>query len=94
MRQKSNEYETLKATWTKIFENRGKVISSNSPSYNTGGSALEELKRITNMVRKDVLRTDRQHKFYAGDGNENVTALFNILTTYSLNHPSVAYCQV
>ena len=94
MRQKSNEYETLKATWTKIFENRGKVVSSTSSSYNTEGSALEELKRITNMVRKDVLRTDRQHKFYAGDGNENVTALFNILTTYSLNHPSVAYCQV
>ena len=92
MRQKSNEYGTLKTTWTTIFEKGGKGFSS--PSYNTGCAGLEELKRITNMVRKDVLRTDRQHKFYAGDGNENVTALFNILTTYSLNHPSVAYCQV
>ena len=92
MRQKSNEYEALKVAWTKIFEKGGK-FSTNS-CYDAEGSEMEQLKRITNMVRKDVLRTDRQHRFYAGDGNENVTALFNILTTYSLNHPSVAYCQV
>ena len=92
MRQKSNEYEALKVAWTKIFEKGGKF--STSPCYDGEGSGMEQLKRVTNMVRKDVLRTDRQHRFYAGDGNENVTALFNILTTYSLNHPSVAYCQV
>lgn len=45
-------------------------------------------------MRKDVLRTDRSFPFYAGDGNPNVTTLFNILTTYALNHPSVSYCQV
>ena len=92
MRQKSSEYDLLKATWTKIFEKGGKFSSNACSSTEVPG--IEELKRITNMVRKDVLRTDRQHKFYAGDGNENVTALFNILTTYSLNHSSVAYCQV
>ncbi len=26
--------------------------------------------------------------------NLSVTSLFNILTTYTLNHPSVSYCQV
>ena len=57
-------------------------------------AAGEHLKSITNMVRKDVLRTDRQYKFYAGDGNANITSLFNILTTFALNHPSVSYCQV
>ena len=31
---------------------------------------------------------------FAGDGNSNVTSLFNILTTFALNHPSVGYCQV
>ena len=41
-----------------------------------------------------MLRTDRSFPFYAGDGNPNVTTLFNILTTYALNHPSVSYCQV
>lgn len=46
------------------------------------------------MVKKDVLRTDRLHPFYAGsDDNQNIAALFNILTTYALNHPSVSYCQ-
>jgi hypothetical protein len=34
------------------------------------------------MVRKDVLRTDRHHPFYAGsDDNQNIASLFNILTT-------------
>lgn len=42
----------------------------------------EELKNISSMVRKDVLRTDRQHPFYSGgDDNPNVEELFNILTT-------------
>jgi len=37
---------------------------------------------VTSMVRKDVLRTDRHHKFYAGsDDNQNIASLFNILTT-------------
>ena len=92
MKTKSNEYESLKTTWTKIFEKVGKRFTT--PSVCTEASGITELARITNMVRKDVLRTDRQHKSFAGDGNENVTSLFNILTTYSLNHPSVAYCQV
>ena len=90
MRQKSSEYDQLKRTWTEMFE-KEKI---NCTFSSKDGDGLEELKRITNMVRKDVLRTDRQHKFYAGEGNENVTALFNILTTYALNHSSVAYCQV
>lgn len=46
------------------------------------------------MVRKDVLRTDRLHPFYAGsDDNQNIASLFNVLTTYALNHPAVSYCQ-
>ena len=49
---------------------------------------------ITNMVRKDVLRTDRQHKFYSGEDNQNINVLYNILTTFALHHPSVGYCQV
>ena len=58
------------------------------------GKVTEEIKMVTNMVRKDVLRTDRQHKFYAGENNENITVLYNILTTFALHHPSVGYCQV
>jgi hypothetical protein len=54
----------------------------------------EEVKFVANMVKKDVLRTDRTHRFYAGsDDNKNVLLLFNILVTYALTHPSVSYCQ-
>ena len=86
MKQKSAEYEAMKADWTSLVVG-GKIKSCTSQS-------AENLKNITNMVRKDVLRTDRHHPFYAGEGNTNVTALFNILTTFALNHPSVGYCQV
>ena len=50
----------------------------------------EEVRSITSMVQKDVLRTDRTHKFYAGsEENDNIVKLFNILVTYALNHPKV-----
>lgn len=59
-----------------------------------------EVIQLCNMVRKDAYRTDRQHPFYANrkteeideDDNPNVTALFNILITYALNHKN-QYCQ-
>ena len=79
MRQKSLEYDKLKNSWMEIV---------------TSGKITEEIKMVTNMIRKDVLRTDRMHKFYSGDSNENITILYNILTTYALHHPSIGYCQV
>jgi len=57
------------------------------------GRVSDDVKTVMNMVRKDVLRTDRGNSFFAGEGNRNVTTLFNILTTYALNHPTVSYCQ-
>lgn len=42
----------------------------------------EEVLCVSNMVKKDVLRTDRHLKFFAGqDDNQNIASLFNILTT-------------
>lgn len=79
MKRKSNEYVKLREVWRTELQK---------------GNTEGELAYVTSMVRKDVLRTDRLHPFYAGnDDNQNVAALFNILTTYSLNHPSVSYCQ-
>ncbi|OQR73730.1 TBC1 domain family member 25-like [Tropilaelaps mercedesae] len=79
MKQKANEYYTLKSTWVDM-QKRG-VIN-------------EEMQYVINMVSKDVLRTDRTHRFYAGgDDNKNVAKLYKILTTFALNHPSVSYCQ-
>jgi hypothetical protein len=49
---------------------------------------------VANMVKKDVLRTDRTHTYYAGsDDNKNVLSLFNLLVTYAVTHPDVLYCQ-
>ena len=79
MRHKSYEYDKLKNSWMEIV---------------TSGQVTDEIKMVTNMIRKDVLRTDRMHKFYSGDANENITTLYNILTTYALTHPSIGYCQV
>ncbi|CAD7086365.1 unnamed protein product [Hermetia illucens] len=79
MKRKAAEYYRLRDTWRMAVQ-KGPVIG--------------ELAYVTSMVRKDVLRTDRLHPFYAGsDDNQNIASLFNILTTYALNHPSVSYCQ-
>ncbi|GAB6020028.1 hypothetical protein CHUAL_002776 [Chamberlinius hualienensis] len=75
----SKEYYKLRDVWQKAASMVG---------------ACEDMQTVINLVRKDVLRTDRSHKFYAGlDDNKNVVSLFSILTTYALNHPSVSYCQ-
>ncbi|XP_058124893.1 uncharacterized protein LOC131282892 [Anopheles ziemanni] len=79
MKRKSAEYYRLRDVWRSTMQ-RGNIVG--------------ELAYVTSMVRKDVLRTDRLHPFYAGsDDNQNIAALFNVLTTYALNHPAVSYCQ-
>lgn len=79
MKRKAAEYYSLRDVWRTAIQN---------------GCSNSELAYVTGMVRKDVLRTDRLHPFYAGhDDNQNIASLFNILTTYALNHPAVSYCQ-
>ncbi|XP_053675975.1 uncharacterized protein LOC128726207 [Anopheles nili] len=79
MKRKSAEYFRLRDVWRSTMQK---------------GNIIGELGYVTSMVRKDVLRTDRLHPFYAGsDDNQNIAALFNVLTTYALNHPAVSYCQ-
>ncbi|XP_065164957.1 TBC1 domain family member 25 [Atheta coriaria] len=79
IKKKAAEYLALKEVWRNAIAQ---------------GPVVGELAYTTGMVRKDVLRTDRHHPFYAGsDDNQNIAALFNILTTYALNHPKVSYCQ-
>ncbi|XP_023289174.1 TBC1 domain family member 25 isoform X2 [Orussus abietinus] len=79
MKRKAQEYQTLRERWRSLVQK---------------GQNVGDLGYVTGMVRKDVLRTDRHHKFYGGsDDNQNTASLFNILTTYALNHPSVSYCQ-
>lgn len=81
IKKKSAEYYKLRDVWQTAVKDKGTTVRG-------------ELSYVTSMVRKDVLRTDRHHGFYAGhDDNKNIAALFNILTTFALNHPSVSYCQ-
>ena len=81
IKKKSAEYYSMREVWRTAVLEQGSKVSG-------------ELAYVTSMVRKDVLRTDRHHSFYAGnDDNQNIGALFNVLTTYALNHPSVSYCQ-
>lgn len=47
-------------------------------------------------IRTDVVRTDRTFEFYAASNNAssaNIEALFNILVTFAVSHPSIPYCQ-
>lgn len=79
IKRKATEYMSLRKVWKEAI-NQGLVAG--------------ELAYTTSMVKKDVLRTDRHHPFYAGsDDNQNIASLFNILTTFALNHPKVSYCQ-
>ena len=79
LKRKSSEYYKLRDEWKVQFSQ---------------GKGSDEVKYVTNMVKKDVLRTDRTHSFYAGDDdNSNVLSLFNVLVTYALTHPTVSYCQ-
>ncbi|KAJ1519973.1 hypothetical protein ONE63_004205 [Megalurothrips usitatus] len=79
MKKKAQEYFSLRDCWKDMVQKN---------------QVTPDLTYVTSMVRKDVLRTDRHHPFYAGnDDNQNIASLFNILTTYALNHPSVSYCQ-
>ena len=78
-KKKCNEYYKLRDEWKELFSK---------------GRGTEEMRFIANMVKKDVLRTDRSHKAYAGaDDSANVLSLFNILVTFALTHPDVSYCQ-
>ena len=49
---------------------------------------------VEHMVQRDVLRTDRTHRFFNVDEHHpNLVSLFNILTTYATANPDVSYCQ-
>ena len=79
LRNKSSEYCKLRDKWKHVF------------SIDRG---TESIKSVCNMVKKDVIRTDRTHDYYAGtDENEHIISLFNILVTYALTHPELGYCQ-
>ncbi|XP_062522336.1 TBC1 domain family member 25-like isoform X2 [Corticium candelabrum] len=53
-----------------------------------------ELKQLSDMIMKDVRRTDRKHPYFSvDDGHSRLQKLFNVLMTYATNNPDVMYAQ-
>ncbi|XP_014644821.1 PREDICTED: TBC1 domain family member 16 isoform X1 [Ceratotherium simum simum] len=44
-------------------------------------------------VDKDVVRTDRSHRFFRGEGNPNVESMRRILLNYAMYNPAIGYSQ-
>ncbi|XP_032312575.1 TBC1 domain family member 16 isoform X3 [Camelus ferus] len=44
-------------------------------------------------VDKDVVRTDRSHQFFRGEGNPNVECMRRILLNYAVYNPAIGYSQ-
>lgn len=87
---KSVEYNRSKST---LWFNLNKSILKNQKKFNISNVEAstvdtDQLSTLAHKIQKDVWRTDRYHKFYAGDSNKNVESLFNILMTYSLSNDS------
>ena len=86
---KSVEYNRSKST---LWFNLNKSILKSQKQFDISNvepvSTLDtdQLSTLAHKIQKDVWRTDRYHKFYAGDSNKNVESLFNILMTYSLSN--------
>jgi len=48
---------------------------------------------FSTFTDKDVYRTDRTLDFYAGEGNENLVKLHNVLMTYVMYNFDLGYVQ-
>lgn len=52
-----------------------------------------DLRSMLKDLFKDVVRTDRDSAYFAGNHNENLIKLGNILMTYCWNTPGINYSQ-
>jgi len=50
-------------------------------------------KSVQCTVEKDVVRTDRSHVYFKGEGNPNIDILKNILLNYAVALPEYGYTQ-
>ncbi|GFO47229.1 TBC1 domain family member 15 [Plakobranchus ocellatus] len=78
-KRKVDEYFRMKLQW--------KTISAEQERRFT------LLKERRGLIDKDVMRTDRTHKFFAGDKNPNLQVLYDILMTYCMYNFDLGYVQ-
>jgi len=81
LQKRSEEYKTLRDQWKTEY-------------INSEGFLTEEMRFVTSMAKRDVIRADRSHPYFRGrQENKHTLMLFDLLCTYALNHPDVSYCQ-
>ncbi|XP_050688883.1 TBC1 domain family member 15-like isoform X2 [Eriocheir sinensis] len=78
-REKENSYYIMKQQW--------KTISEDQESRFNG------FKERRSLIEKDVNRTDRNHPFFEGEHNTNVTLLHDVLMTYVMYNFDLGYVQ-
>ncbi|GBP79556.1 TBC1 domain family member 15 [Eumeta japonica] len=78
-KKKTEEYYSMKLQWRSITEDQE--------------SRFSEYRDRKSLVEKDVNRTDRTHNFYAGDNNQNLVTLSDILMTYVMYNFDLGYVQ-
>uniref|UniRef100_A0A5S6QHU0 Rab-GAP TBC domain-containing protein n=1 Tax=Trichuris muris TaxID=70415 RepID=A0A5S6QHU0_TRIMR len=57
------------------------------------GQLSKAWRSVEQSIDKDVVRTDRDKPFYAGEGNPNLGLMRDILLNYAIFAPKVAYVQ-
>ena len=56
-------------------------------------AASEAIRFQLKNISKDVVRTDRDHPLFSGEGNPILKVMMDIIMTYSHVHPSIEYYQ-
>ncbi|XP_069168545.1 TBC1 domain family member 15 isoform X2 [Procambarus clarkii] len=78
-RDRENLYFTMKQQWKTITEDQESRFSG--------------FKERRSLIEKDVNRTDRNHPFFEGEYNVNVTLLNDVLMTYVMYNFDLGYVQ-
>ncbi|KHJ48629.1 TBC domain protein [Trichuris suis] len=55
-------------------------------------SRWSDHRKFRDIIEKDVIRTDRNHEFFQGDDNENLTLLHDVLMTYMMYNFDLGTC--
>ncbi|XP_060869267.1 TBC1 domain family member 15-like isoform X2 [Metopolophium dirhodum] len=78
-KQQKTEYERMKVQWMNMSSDQI--------------SRFNMYRDRKSLIDKDVYRTDRTLDFYAGEGNENLVKLHNVLMTYVMYNFDLGYVQ-
>nr|XP_018901702.1 PREDICTED: TBC1 domain family member 16 [Bemisia tabaci] len=73
-----------KLEYQEIIHRRSKLSGVNKENF---------MRNVQSVIEKDVVRTDRNNPFYAGDTNPNLETMKNILLNYAVYDSSLGYLQ-